>query len=181
MPKLVKRRLWIGMAVIGIAGLAAIWTARFIADDPVYQGKRLHTLSLQAYARDERAEAALKAMGKRAVPGLTRLLQTKDSALRKWIWALQPRLPRRLGLLVLRKVGRPNAVMVREAAAQSLGIIGPEAKSAVVPLARALRDKEGRVWWEVAIALGRIGKESGRGLIEALRDRDDRVRHTAGD
>src|SRR6185295_7920794 len=102
-----------------------------------FHGKSLKDWSRQAYANDPKAKAALKAMGSNAVPGLVELLQANDSPLRKRTWAWFPSLPQKWRHTVWTKVGPPNAVTTREAAASSLGIIGPDAKAAIPALAQA--------------------------------------------
>ena len=150
--------------------------------NPVYRGKSVKAWSLRLYWSDPdkgEATAALHALGPKAVPRLTKLLQTRDSDFHKRLWALLQKLPPRARSIVLRHVNPPNATVVRMAAARSLGTIGPEARGAVPALIGALRDPEAGVRWEAAAALGRIGKDSVPALIEALWDRDVRVRHAA--
>lgn len=177
-----KRRLFIGLAAIAVCALVGALNAWQNAGSPVYQGKSVKAWSLGLYSSDPergKATAALQALGPKAVPRLTRLLQTRNSALHQQLWTLLQKLPPRVRSAAFRYVGPPNATAVRMAAARSLGIIGPEARTAVPALVGALRDQETGVRWEAAAALGRIGKDSVPALIGGLWDRDVKVRHTA--
>ena len=153
-----------------------------VARSPVYGGRSIKAWSLRLYVSEPdraQATAALQALGARAVPALTRLLQTRDSRFRKRLWSLVQQLPPPARAVAQRHVEPPRATVVRMAAARSLGIIGPAARAAVPALVGALRDQETGVRWEAATALGRIGKDSVPALLEAVWDRDVKVRHTA--
>jgi len=178
----VKRHLFIGLAAITVCALAVALSTWRNAGSFDYQGKSVKAWSLGLYLSEPdrgEATAALQALGSNAVPRLIKMLQTSDSALHKRLWSLLPKLPPRVRFVVVRRVKPPNAPVVRMAAARALGIIGPEARSAVPALVGALRDKEAGVRWEAAEALGRIGRDSVPALIEGLWDRDVKVRHTA--
>lgn len=73
---------------------------------------------------------------------------------------------------------------MRTSAAQALGQIGPEAKTAVPALAELLKDAESYVRSTAAGALGQIGPEAKgavSGLIELLKDTESWVRSNALD
>jgi HEAT repeat protein len=178
----VKRRLFIGLATVTVCALAVALGGWRNAAHTVYRGKSVKAWSLRLYWSDldkSEATAALHALGPKAVPCLTKLLQASDSDFHKHLWKLLQKLPPRARSVFLRHVNPPNATVVRMAAARSLGIIGPKARSGVPALIGALRDPEAGVRWEAAAALGRIGQDSVPALIEALWDRDMKVRHTA--
>ena len=64
-------------------------------------------------------------------------------------------------------------LMVRECAAEALGVIGDP--RAVEPLINALKDKEDYVWLETPTALGQIGDAQAlEPLIEDMND-DNRI------
>jgi HEAT repeat protein len=173
-----KKRVLIGAGVIAVGVLAGILLLPR-SEALVYQGKALGDWSKRAYAGDAGAAAALKSLGREAVPGLTKLLTYHDSLIRKQVWAVQSKLPKGMSRFVRGKVRPPDAVTVREAAARALGNIGPDARAAIPALGKALRDKEGRVCWEAAGALRRIGKEAVPSLCEALGAKHATVRHAA--
>src|SRR5205814_6081444 len=122
--------------------------------------------------------AGLKALGSNAVPDLIKLLRTQDSRIQQGFRALVPELPQRFRAFALQRTELPMAFAAREAAARSLGIIGPEAKAAVPALAYALQDTNHQVCFDAANALARIGKDSVPSLIEALRLSNPHRRHS---
>jgi HEAT repeat protein len=175
----VKKRLFLLFslaAVFVVAGVVFLWR---ISGNTYYHGRPVKEWSKRAYANDPQGKTALKALGSNAVPALIELLQTKDSPLRKRAWSYFPSLPKKWQAQVWQKVGPPLAVNTRQAAAASLGIIGPDAKAAIPALTEAMQDREGTVRWDAASALGRIGKDSVPPLISALHDPEIPVRHAA--
>ena len=182
-----KKRLY---AVLGFAGLcllawilAGTFGFRRAPEALIYHGKSVETWALQLRmsdpkARDE-AVAALKAMGPTAVPGLVRLLQARDSLLRKQAWAAVSWLPAPFQNVVVTKVAPPNATAVRIAAARSLAIIGPDAQAAVPALAWSLQNDVAQVRWMAASALGRIGPPAWAHLTSALAAADPNLRYAA--
>ncbi len=180
---LVKRRLAIIAAGIGIAALATMGWLSWDRNQVIYQGKSLKAWALQLRAPDpaarEQAADALRMMGVKAVPGLIRLVNTKNTGSRKLVWSLATRLPRKPRAWFFREFPWPDPNEACVDGARGLGIIGPEAQSAVPALARALRSPAGGVSLEAAAALGHIGKASVPALISALHDDDPQVRHAA--
>jgi HEAT repeat protein len=173
----IKKRLFIGLVVLAgclLAGLTVTWWRPEVR---YYQGKPLKTWTLQAQRGDPRAQEALKALGAKAVPSLVELLQAQDSALWKRLWAYVPKLPPKLRKVAIERIGPPDAARTREAAAYSLGVIGPDARAAAPLLAHALRDKETLVRWAAATALGNIGPGAVPDLIPALGDTITDVRY----
>src|SRR5882724_11820101 len=112
-------------------------------DAVIYNGKSLKDWALQMNASDAvskgEATAEFRALGSNAVPGLIGLLRTKDSLLRKGIWAVAPKLPAPLKNMITAHVRPPEAVRIRSAAARSLAAIGSDAEGAVPTLAQMLR------------------------------------------
>lgn len=145
----------------------------------VYRGQPLKVWCVLAYQGNTNAVDVLKELGTNAMPDLIRLLRERDSFVRKQAWTHLPRLPSPVRRTIAQQYAPPQAEVVREAAARALGRLGAEAKVAIPPLAKGLRDKEGRVRWEAASALGSIGQDSVPALINALGDNDARTRHAA--
>jgi len=175
-----KKRLLLGLAMAGVCLIALLWaTAGSHPERLTYQGLSLEVWSQQAVQSDTNAVAVLRELGARAVPGLIILLTNDEPFLRKKIWSMQPKLPSILGRFVRRRIRPPGAVGTREAAAFSLGIIGPEAGPAVPALIHALHEPDHRIAWRAAKALGHIGKESIPLLIGTLNDKDASVRQVA--
>ena len=178
-----RKRLYIAVAATALCVLAVIYVVRRQAHTVVYHGQGLQAWALQLssaqpVARDA-ATAAFKTMGPKAVPGLIELLETKDPGLRRRVWALAIRLPRKLRAAFFRDFKWPDPIEVRAAAAKALGVIGTDAHDAIPTLARALRDPARQVSLESATALARIGRNSVPALTDALREKDGGVRHVA--
>jgi HEAT repeat protein len=77
---------------------------------------------------------------------------------------------------------RDENSIVRIAAADSLGRIGPEARAAIAPLREALKDDDRSVRRHAAFALGVVDPDNQSvipALIEALKDNDKEVRRHA--
>jgi HEAT repeat protein len=177
----VKKRWWIVLAALGGVGvLGGIVLVTWGPEVRSYHGKSIKAWALQLGASPRsRAEAteAFKALGTNAVPGLVRLLQTRDSLWRQATWRLAPRLPAKARQAIIQNMRA--AVMIRTAAARSLRVIGPEAQAAVPALARALREDEAQLRWEAAGALGAIGGPARAELVAALTNKDPNVRRAA--
>ena len=178
-----KRRLLIGLAVLGVCALAWLVAIRRNRADTLYHGKPLKGWALQLYAPGpevrEQAAAVFRAMGANAVPGLIQLLDSRDPFWRKQLWRVGLSLPSGFRPGLLRHSPVPQDETVHQAAAMALKIIGPDAKAAIPTLARALRSKDRAARWAVASAMASIGKDSVPALIDALSDRDPEVRAAA--
>lgn len=118
-----------GGAVVAALGL---WT--FFAE-PKYQGAGLNAwmMLLQRESQEERtmAQAALRAMGKSAVPPLTGMLEKQDSAFKRKVLACAPRFP-----FLYWFIRQDESALDRGYAASALGEIGPAASNAVPALLR---------------------------------------------
>jgi HEAT repeat protein len=145
----------------------------------VYNGKSIEVWSREAYSGDTNAIAAVKELGARAVPNLKWIVGRKNSWWRMKVWQAYPKLPGGVQAVIQKRVARPEIATPREAAAFSLGLIGPAAKEAVPALIKALGDGEGTVAWKAAVALARIGGDSVPRLIKALKGRNPVVRSMA--
>ena len=178
-----KKRLLIGLTVIGAGMLAALLLSRPRPEIIAYQGKSITDWVRQSCAADqksrEQAVGAFQTLGSNAVPGLVRLLAARDSFFRRQIWSFAPSLPKPLRLIVLGRVRAPDAASIRTAAARSLAVIGPDAQAAVPALAQALRSGDARLRWDAAGALSHIGKPGLPELASALADKDPAVRRAA--
>ena len=178
-----KKRVLIGLTVVGAGVLAAILLSGPRPEALVYQGKSIKDWVRQSYSTDqksrEQAVAAFQTLGSNAVPGLVGLLAARDSFLRKQIWMLAPNLPKPIRLAVLGRVSAPDAKNIRSTAARTLAAIGPDAKSAVPALTQALHSGDANLRWEAAGALSRIGGPGLPHLASALADKDPAVRRAA--
>ena len=139
----------------------------------------VQALAIKVAAGDPNAVAALRSFGSEAVPPLLRLLSAKDGFLRTATWVIAPRVPRRIRKYLLARIGPLEAGGRRAAAARALGVLGPNARSAVPALLDRLHDREPYIAMEAATALSRIGEGSIPGLIKALSQKDSVVRRAA--
>jgi HEAT repeat protein len=178
-----KRRLLIGLAAVGIGLLGGVAVMRRAKAEPRYNGQSLKVWAMQLYAPGpevrNQATATIRALGTNGVPGLIELLESRDPFWRKQLWRAGLNLPPKLRPGLLRHSSVPEQEAVHQAAAMALRIIGPQAKSAIPALARALRRRESAARWEVAFALASTGADSVPALCEALSDRDPEVRAAA--
>jgi HEAT repeat protein len=177
-----KKRLLLGIALaLVLAGGTALLIHLIVGPEPdlTYQGKPLRDWSRAAARGDPDARAALQAMGPKAVPGLIWLLQHRDPFYQRWTWNAARFLPAKWSRMIRQRVKPPLSLVAREAAARSLGVIGPPAKDAAPALARALRETEGRLRWDAAETLARIGSNSVPSLVRALRGSNESARHGA--
>ena len=143
-----KRVLLLALAVLGLA--LGLWLVGPARGRFIYEGKSLEDWSLQLFGSPSQVErdqaaAAFKRMGAPAVPGLLKLLRTRDPFFRKQVWAATSGLPARVKYKILGRVSPLEAAMVRAAAARSLGMVGPAAAPAIPELAHALRDTQSQV------------------------------------
>jgi HEAT repeat protein len=178
-----RRHFVISLALLGglvMVGVVLFWPR---GDGPLYQGKSIHAWARQLLAPgpEVRGEAAavLKGLGSNAVPGLIRMLETRDPLWRRQLWTSALRLPPRLRRGLLRYSPVPQEQANHQAAALALAVVGPEAKTAVPALGRALVSNEPANRWDFADALGAIGKASLSVLTNALENKDPGIRAAA--
>ncbi len=173
-----KRRLLIGLALLGVASAAFLLLIRHDTENGFYQGRSVEHWARLAAAGNGDAETAIRAMGTNAVPELIRLLQVHDTFLRRQVWALARRnsLPLRLWFPGLKP---PDAAVVRAGAIRSLGVLGPDARMAAPALGKIMRGSDHQERADASAALGRIGKDSLPVLLAALEDHNADVRRAA--
>lgn len=164
------------LVVCASAALTMVWR---VLNRPDYKAALIRDLAVRANSGDPTAIADLREFGPNAVPGLVDLLGYRDPFWRRQAWALAPRLPNRLGRALLARAGPMDASRMRAVGAKSLGVLGAQAEGAVTALVQLLRDPEPYVAMEAATALGRIGKPSVPGLIEALTNKTAGARQAA--
>ena len=177
-----KRALTLLTILLVAAGLAALIKA-LMPRSVLHQGRSVDEWSRllnSPYPQErEQATAAIRDLGARAVPRLTKLLSARESLFQKAFFSVAPKLPARVTQSLWRIIRPVDWVNQRAMAARALGLIGPDARAAIPALGRSLRDRERSVCWETSAALGRLGKESVPTLIAALRDPATDVRHAA--
>ena len=178
-----KRRRLIGLAVLGVCLLAGVVVVRRGMRDPLYQGKTIKTWALQIIASDAethaRSVALFRTMGTNAVPGLIRLLESRDPMWCKALWRATMNLSPKLRVRLLRHTRGAEQELDHQAAARALQLIGPDAKAAVPALARVLHGQERVARWDAAYALASIGKDAVPALVAALNDQDPEARTAA--
>ena len=172
-----KWRLYIGLT-LGFGVLVGVLVLQPQAGAPNYQGKRVRTWVLEAYAGTN-VGVAFAAMGPSAMPVLVDLLHRQELPWQRQLRLLAPKLPSRLRRMLFGKADIPRAVKLRCGAARCLGMLGPEAASAAPQLAHALRDPEPAVRNDAVLALGQLGKAAVPHLTLALQEQDPHVRQAA--
>ena len=178
-----RRLIALSLVLLGVVVFAGLSLWRGTVPI-VYHGKTVPAWVEQLSTGDAKAKAeagaAIQAIGPAGCSDLIRILKQRDELWRRALWSIRFKLPTKTRQRIFFRVHEPNAYFTREAAARSLGSLGPAAQAAIPALAAALRDPEGRVGMDAADALGRIGgKAAVPALVRALRDRNERLRWTA--
>ena len=116
-----------------------------------------------------------------AVPGLTKLLQSRDKELGILAAAALARIaPETNGLeSILREALQGDDVRMRGGAAFGLASLGPRDPTTVAPLIKTLEDENADVAEAAAAALGQMGKPAVTLLVEALDSPKKNVRQLA--
>jgi HEAT repeat protein len=175
----VKKRVFVSVAIVAICALAALLLARRASSSLYYyHGKSLADWSVQAQLGNDEAKVALKSMGRAAVPGLIRLLHAREPWLKAQFLLLYNRLPARLTARLFGKLTMPDYRRIRWSAAEGLGTLGPDAKSAIPALGRLLSDTDQTFGLIAAQSLAKIGAGSGPELAAAVKDASPRMRET---
>jgi HEAT repeat protein len=115
---------------------------------------------------------------KKAIPALEKALQDEDKA---FCWTVKQALRKIKQVTVddLIECLNDKDIIIRSHAVESLGEMGPEAKSAVPQLILCLKDQKAEVRKKAALALAGIGKPALPALIESLQNEDVRIRKNA--
>ena len=147
-----------------------------------YSGARVD--GQMTLALPERAPLTLPIGGERQTPFSISVCpeQAADAPFAKaWSRALLGGLAQLWGPQVLVQAMMDESVRVREAAANALVEIGPQAVDAVPALIQALRNEEedSDLRQAASAALGAIGSEAVPALVQALADEDEHVRWAA--
>lgn len=178
-----KKLLLISGVLAILILISAVSVTNHGPDAVIYDGKALRSWALQALLGDELAKrdatTEFRKLGSNAVPGLIALLRTKDSFLRKEIWAVEPNMPAPIQKVITARVRRPDAATIRSSAARSLELIGGDAQEAVPALAIMLRKDVPQGQFEAALALGSIGREGVTELVACSESTDSSIRYAA--
>lgn len=158
------------MAALG-AGIYGLLGPR--SSEPISQGRSLTAWVLDLRSGDyqvhNRAAAAIQAAGPAAVTSLTRALRKKDTHLSHFLETVGRRWPQL-------RFPEMDRALLREKAAEQLGILGQLGAGSASVLIPALDDDHPNVVSEVQRSLRRIGPRSLPLLIQALRDGNPLVR-----
>ena len=150
-----QKRINIRLAALLLVLAAAATWCGLIDREPVYQGK-----GLSVWLEDPRPDwvrpttgRAIRAMGTDALPTLLKMVQIRDSTVRRAFRELCNR------QALLRLHIRPVEDIQREAV-RGFMALGPIAKPAVPKLARLLEDDDPQVRYYAALCLGSLGPTS---------------------
>ena len=146
--------------------------------EPEYEGRLITSwiadLASSEYEIHNKAAGTVEAVGTEAVPFLVRALQRKETALmRAWASAA--------GRFPLLRLQRVDPSLLREKAAEQLGLVRGQSGVVVPVLIAALQDDHSNVSSEVQRALRRIGPVSLLPLVQALRHPDARIRQRSAE
>jgi HEAT repeat protein len=168
-----RTRSIVFLLAVLVLGTAA---ARYIRSqrEPTYQGKRLSQwLAASCHAGPNSADGqaraceAVRAIGKRAIPRLLEMLQTKDSPLKLTLMRLHQKQS-------LVKIAFTPDYISRRVATEGFWALGPQAKDALPQLVRLFHDTN--IACDAACAMARIGPESVGILREGLTNLNDQIR-----
>ena len=106
-----KWRLYIGLT-LGFWVLVGVLVLQPQAGAPSYQGKRVRTWVMEAYAGTN-VGVAFAAMGPSAMPVLVDLLHRQELPWQRQLRLLAPKLPSRLRRMLFCKADIPRAVKLR--------------------------------------------------------------------
>jgi HEAT repeat protein len=167
------------IALVGAFVSAALFVIWWALGPTTVPASSIKWMAVKAASGDSNTIVAIQAFGSRAVPDLEELLQYQEPFWKRQVWALAPRLPPRFSKALLARAGPISAPRARVSGAKCLGMLGPQAESAVPALLGTFHDPEAYVAMEAATALAKIGKASIPGLTQALSDKTPVVRHAA--
>ena len=178
-----KLGLW-AVVVLALGGLAVLLAVRAAPKGIEYHGRSLLAWCLQLspasdWGAQQEARSAIREIGPRAVPELTRLLQARDSWAKLQSFRFSGVFPYKSRKYLYERIKAPDASSLRGAAARALGVLGPQANQAVRELSQALHDKSPQVRLDAAMALGSIGEAATGSLVLSLEDGDRFVRKSA--
>lgn len=170
----------------GLLLVAAVTILLFIRkrSEPTFEGKGLRywvaeTDNWQG-SEDEPVAKAFRSMGTNSIPGLLKLLQTKDSAFKTWTLAPNARFPShqaRLRIAALLRSEPSDASDKRYSASLAFHFLGQDAISAVPSLTRLLQDPQTTI--DAARALAQMGPQSIPTLLQAATNSHRDVRSSA--
>jgi HEAT repeat protein len=180
-----RKLLGIILALVALIVLSALWLE---SREPQYEGKSL-TVWLQEWENGHgspgtgvqfsvktNVDNAIRQMGSKAVPGLRKMLRTRDSQFREQVVAYcvkRPRIPFHF---------RPSAYRLNIRGMFGIGVLGPLGQTAVPELLTLLEHSDWTIRAWAAGTLGKIGRGASPAvpdLIARLRDTDEHVRQAA--
>jgi HEAT repeat protein len=123
----------------------------------------------------QQAEAALRALGDRAVPSLCRALLKPDSRLHSFGQRVARRTPAGIRVWMQRTLLSPDPQTRRIAASHALAVLGPAAAAAVPDLAAELAHPNSSEAWGAGRALAQIGSAAVPAVIPLLDDSNPAV------
>ncbi|MDB6067666.1 MAG: repeat-containing protein [Pedosphaera sp.] len=167
-----RKRFRILFALIALAVVGGIVWAVIYSHEPVYQGK-----GLSAWLEDlddphpgpkkDRAEEAVRHIGRDAMPEIIRILKRRDSSLKersmKWLSEHH-----------FFKAAYHPVIESQSRALRACSVLGPQAKAAIPAMVSLVNESSHARWLEQALV--QAGPDAVAPLIGALTNRDYQVR-----
>jgi HEAT repeat protein len=184
LPKHIRRsRFFLVLAGALLAGCCILLALRKTPDQQTYRGRTISAWALQLNSNQPTANAeakeVFKQLGSSAVPGVLRMLQARDSFIRRSLWAWGNKWPRNQQEVLARLVARPDAPVLRRAGAAAAGQIGPPAEPLVPALVRLANDADFTTRQAGIAAFQTLGTNGLIWLAAALKDSDPSMRQAA--
>lgn len=178
-----KRRPFIVLllALFAVVIALLIWQVQSHSNAS-YQGKSARKWAHELYSsyepRGTNAPAvAFRAMSSNAVPDLQSLLFLQDPFYEKPFLKFARFLPTRIRSYLYRKIQPGRAIEYRLGAIRALGVIGPDAVTALPDLLQTLAEPDTRVRWTTAQMIALLGPEAVAALIPLTTNTDANLRH----
>src|SRR2546423_834527 len=160
------KRILFGAITLGGLLMAGALVLSIPKATPVYRAQSIHTwidaLASSDYQVRAQAVEAMEVFGPEAIPYLVHAFGKEDFALHRLLPGVARSLP------FFRPNNSPQSALVRQRAAEQLGLLGKYSPLALAALVSGLDEKNPDVLSEIERALRRSGPESGSFLIRAL-------------
>ncbi len=169
--------LLLGIVIVGLV----LWS--MLGREPAYGGKTVYQLAHSLHSADPiqigKATEGLQRLGSNAAPTLIRMLDARDSVTSRFVWEHAGWLGNKAQRFLAGKIPPPQRQSSRSAALKALTLLGTNATAAIPALEALLMDGRQQEVFQIAHALGGIGKDAIPPLAHGLRHTNGLVRQAS--